>query len=364
MVTFGSRDPKAFSSRAHALEPGERDAWAHRLLTVLRVLVFLLAALAWRNLAAAAVDPDPRALARGEFIWHPEIAPSGPVVIVVSLDEQRAYVYRNGIGIGVTTISSGKKGHETPAGVFSILQRETVHYSNKYDDAPMPFMERLTWDGVAMHGGTLPGYPASHGCIRLPQAFARKLFEITARGTTVVVADSRSAPAAVVHPAVLAPVTATGDALQPPQPDPEYTWLEDEGSGPVSILVSTANEAVFVFRDGHLIASTHFRTDEPDPIGGSVLYVMGEGVDYVPSTLDPSRPRHQWFAYPLPTRDNPQPRLDSATTFHVPAEFSRRIYDLLVPGTTVLVTDLPATRGVIAGKPTPLFESSGPRRPQ
>ncbi|HXR63591.1 MAG TPA: L,D-transpeptidase [Rudaea sp.] len=365
MNTSGSRRRQAFSSPARTLAPALRDASARRLLTVLRVLAFLLAALAWRNLAAAAIDPDPGRLARGEFVWHPEIAPSGPVVIVVSLDEQRAYVYRNGIGIGVSTISSGKKGHETPAGVFSILQRETVHYSNKYDDAPMPFMERLTWDGVAMHGGTLPGYPASHGCIRLPQAFARKLFEITARGTTVVVADGRSAPAAVVHPAVLAPVTAAGDALQTPQPDPEYTWLDDAGSGPISILVSTASAAVFVFRDGRLIATTHFRTDEPDPIGGSVLYVMGEGVEYVPSALDPSRPRRQWFAYPLPTRDNPQPRLDDATTFHVPAEFSRRVYDLLVPGTTVLVTDLPATRGVTAGKATPLFESSGPgRRPR
>ena len=150
--------------------------------------------------------PDVRALKPGEFLWYPQIAPEGPVVLVVSLDEQRAYVYRNGIAIGVTTISSGKTGKETPTGVFTILQKNKDHRSNLYNDAPMPYMQRLTWDGIALHGGHLPGYPASHGCVRLPQAFAEKLFGITRFGDSVVVANAKASPASVVHPAVLAPV--------------------------------------------------------------------------------------------------------------------------------------------------------------
>lgn len=307
---------------------------------------------------AQTVDPDPKTLARGEFVWHPEIAPAGPVVVIVSLDEQRAYVYRNGVAIGISTISSGRKGHETPPGVFTILQKEVEHYSNKYDNAPMPFMERLTWDGVAMHGGSLPGYPASHGCIRLPQAFARKLFDITARGVIVVVANNKSAPAAIVHPATLAPITATGEQIDSSSPNLDYIWQDaPEPSGPISILVSTADRAVFVFRDGILIATTHFTSHAPLAIGGSVLYVMGEGLDYVPSTFDPSRPKHQWTAYPLPTRGDPNPRVDAPSTFHVPPEFARRVYDMLVPGTTVLVTDLPAIRSKASNEPMRVLES-------
>ncbi len=100
----------------------------------------------------------PTDLKPGEYLWHPEISPTGPIVLVVSLDEQRAYVYRNGIAIGLTTISSGKAGHETPTGVFTILQKDKDHRSNLYS-APMPYMQRLTWDGIALHGGSLPGHP-------------------------------------------------------------------------------------------------------------------------------------------------------------------------------------------------------------
>jgi hypothetical protein len=142
--------------------------------------------------ALAAPEPaGPTDLKPGQFLWHPEISPAGPIVLVVSLDEQRAYVYRNGIAIGLSTISSGKAGHETPTGVFTILQKDKDHKSNLYNSAPMPYMQRLTWDGIALHGGNLPGHPASHGCVRLPQAFAQKLFGETKRGDTVVVADAR-----------------------------------------------------------------------------------------------------------------------------------------------------------------------------
>jgi hypothetical protein len=139
-------------------------------------------------------DSEIVSLDPGEFIWQPELAPTGSVEIVVSIPLQMAYVYRGGTLIGASTVSTGKSGHETPVGTFNILQKRREHYSNLYDNAPMPFMQRLTWDGVALHAGQIPGYPASHGCIRLPDAFARRLFEVTSVGAAVHVVDSAPSP--------------------------------------------------------------------------------------------------------------------------------------------------------------------------
>ena len=126
----------------------------------------------------------------GHWVWRPKLAPEGEIEIVVSLPLQRAYVYRGGVLIGITTVSTGRAGNETPVGTFNILQKRREHYSNLYDNAPMPFMQRLTWDGVALHSGQIPGYPASHGCVRLPDGFARRLFEATSVGASVHVVDS------------------------------------------------------------------------------------------------------------------------------------------------------------------------------
>jgi hypothetical protein len=109
-------------------------------------------------------------------------------------------VYRGGTRIGVSTISTGRPGHDTPPGVFTILQKQKMHRSTLYDDAPMPFMQRLTWDGIALHAGRLPGYPASHGCIRLPKAFAEALYGVTDHGGVVVVADDATFANDVVRP--------------------------------------------------------------------------------------------------------------------------------------------------------------------
>jgi hypothetical protein len=125
----------------------------------------------------------------GEFVWRPELAPSGPFTIVIDLRAQRAFVYCDNVLIGISTISSGKPGYETPTGTFAILEKEKFHRSNEYNDAPMPFMQRLTWDGLALHGGYMPGYPDSHGCVRLPLGFARALFNETTIGTKVIITD-------------------------------------------------------------------------------------------------------------------------------------------------------------------------------
>ena len=121
------------------------------------------------------------------YSWNPGKAKQGPVTIVVSLSDQQAYVYRNGVRIAHSQVSTGKPGYETPTGYFTILQRKKKHKSNLYDDADMPYMQRLTWDGIALHGGRVPDYPASHGCIRFPHRFASKLYGITRIGSQVLI---------------------------------------------------------------------------------------------------------------------------------------------------------------------------------
>ncbi|MFC4728444.1 L,D-transpeptidase family protein [Coralloluteibacterium thermophilus] len=193
----------------------------------------------------------------GDFIWEPQLSPDGPVTLVVSLPEQRIYVYRNGVRIGVSTVSTGEDGYETPTGEFVILQKRRMHHSNLYDDAPMPFMQRLTWSGIALHAGALPGHPASHGCVRLPEDFAAKLYEVTDFTTAVVVADVHSHPMGVVHPGLLAPIeprTAfmrVGTGLD----DAQALWAPERvPEGPMVAVFSEADRRVSVFRDGIEIA--------------------------------------------------------------------------------------------------------------
>lgn len=310
--------------------------------------------------------PDVRALKPGEFLWFPEIAPQGPVVLVVSLDEQRAYAYRNGMAIGVSTISSGKQGHDTPTGVFTILQKNKDHRSNLYSNAPMPYMQRLTWDGIALHGGSLPGYPASHGCVRLPQAFAEKLFSITQRGDTVVVADAKASPVSIVHPAVLAPVTRAGAAESRSFQEWEVHWDDAAApAGPVSILVSLLDRRVTVLRDGVLLGSAPLQRVGDLELQGSVLFVMTTEMEDIPSLLDPQQRQHRWTAHRvLGPEGAPMPSLAAlGESFWIPEAFARRLYPILAPGTTVLVTDLPGVRPPEAGprtEPVLESESAGP----
>jgi hypothetical protein len=128
-----------------------------------------------------------------------------PVLAIVSLQSQRITVYDAKGWILRAPVSSGQKGRETPAGVFSIIQKEAEHYSNIYDDAFMPHMQRLTWSGIALHGGQLPGYPASHGCVRMPFDFAERLFDQTRLGLRVIVAPTDVTPVEIAHPALFLP---------------------------------------------------------------------------------------------------------------------------------------------------------------
>jgi L,D-transpeptidase catalytic domain len=126
--------------------------------------------------------------------------PGEPIMAIVSLRNQRITVYDADGWILRAPVSSGQKGRETPAGIFSVIQKEAEHYSNLYDDAFMPHMQRITWSGIALHGGVLPGYPASHGCVRMPFEFAERLFDVTRVGLRVIVAPTDVAPAKITHP--------------------------------------------------------------------------------------------------------------------------------------------------------------------
>ena len=134
-----------------------------------------------------------------------------PIMAIVSLRSQRITIYDADGWIMRAPVSSGQAGRETPAGIFSVIQKDAEHHSNLYDDAYMPHMQRLTWSGIALHGGPLPGHPASHGCIRLPYDFAAHLFDLTKLGMRVIVAPSDVAPVSITHPVLFQPKSDARD---------------------------------------------------------------------------------------------------------------------------------------------------------
>lgn len=156
------------------------------MFTAAAALMVLAAAPALAN-EAVAVEVAAEALKPNKFVWN-DPGTAEPVTVVVSIPLQRAYVYRGTALVAATAVSTGKPGDDTPTGIYPILQKAVKHVSNLYGSS-MPYMQRLTWDGIALHAGANPGVPASHGCVRLPTEFARKLFAITDVGTTVVVTD-------------------------------------------------------------------------------------------------------------------------------------------------------------------------------
>ena len=216
----------------------------------------------------------------GEYVWEPELSPEGPVAILVSLPDQMAHVYRDGIKIGVTTVSTGRRGHRTPTGVFVILQKDKHHHSSIYHNASMPNTQRLTWGGVCLHAGGLPGYPSSHGCVHLPLEFSAKLFEITHLGTPVIVADDATAPADVVHPGII----LSGDADQMIEQKLARERRKTHKAVPpaagnhpnrvpiASVVVSGADLKSYLLKDGEIVVRRPITIANPDqPLGTHVL---------------------------------------------------------------------------------------------
>src|SRR6266849_1321531 len=157
--------------------------------------------------------------------------PQGPLIIAISIDRQNLRIYDANGFFAETPISTGMRGHPTPMGVFSVIQKHKFHHSNIYSGAPMPYMQRITWSGVAMHAGVLPGYPASHGCIRMPMAFAVKMWGWTRMGARVVVTPGEMTPASFSHPLLVAQkAVAQPAAANEPNPDAPSAAKTDKAS--------------------------------------------------------------------------------------------------------------------------------------
>jgi len=285
-----------------------------------------------RTILEAALD-----LKNGEFVWAPERSPDGPALVVVNLATQRAVLFRNGLPIAASSVSSGAKGTETPTGVFTILQKNAKHKSNLYNDAPMPYMQRLTWDGVALHAGNLPGYPQSHGCVRMPMAFAEKLFKSTEKGGTVVVAGKAGAIQEAPTAGILAPMDTKGQALETAKlaENEEYRWNPEKSpTGPLTILVSRPDRRMIVLRNGVEIGRS--RIDLPAMDFGSHV------LTYAPDSTGAAH----WIVVGVPGADeNAGTELDPRILemVKIPQPFQDAVRSQIVSGTTVLVTRTPLT---------------------
>ena len=206
----------------------------------------------------------------GEYAWAPGLSPEGPALVIVNLETQRLVIFRNGVPIGASTVSTGSPGHETPTGVFTILQKRKEHYSSTYGNAPMPNMQRLTRRGIALHAGKLPGYPASHGCVRLPHQFSALLFGATELGMTVVITDVAAVPRTLCTPAV---ATESVGSDRQPIARAAYEWHPERAAeGVVSIVISAADQRAIVMRDGVEIGSAPVRFG--GKVEGATAYVL------------------------------------------------------------------------------------------
>lgn len=300
----------------------------------------------WGARQSSSVDTPPSSLKPGEWIWGGDSKALGPMVVVVSLTEQRAYVYRNGLLVAVSTVSTGKPGHETPTGVFTILQKDKDHHSSKYNNAPMPYQERLTWDGIALHAGGLPGFPESHGCVHLPSEFARHLFDATNMGMTVVIAKEGASPIAMVHPSPLSPVQPDGggDAFIPPLEDGQaFRWTPERApAGPLSLVLSRSDQRLIVLRNGVEIGRARVLVREPERVTGTHAYVMGS--DYMSGDFPqfPQGRAPQWQAIAVPGHEQDGGAVIDGGTINgitLPSGFIALVYPLLTPGTVLVATD-------------------------
>lgn len=271
----------------------------------------------------------------GQWVWAAEVAPRGPVTVYVDVARQLATIYRNGVRIAVTTVSTGKKGHDTPIGVFAILQKDAKHRSSTYNNAPMPYQQRLTWDGVALHAGGLPGYPESHGCVHLPMNFAKKLFATTEMGGTVVVSGRAGSIVSAPSAGVLAAVDHKGSVAEhiPLAADEHYRWTPELSPiGPISIIVSRSDQRIVVLRNGAEIGRARVEIPKSDSETHVYSYaVLPDG-------------KQHWTAAGVPGHeDDAGQMMDpwALSNLRMPAEFFRQLRATITSGTTVLVTQSP-----------------------
>jgi hypothetical protein len=301
-------------------------------------------------------------------------AAKGPLQIIVSIADQRISLYENGNLIARSPISSGVERHPTPLGVFSVIGKQKWHRSNIYSDAPMPYMQRITWSGIALHAGDLPGHPASHGCIRLPKDFAIRLWHLTKRGTRVIIAREDVRPVEITSPRLF--VQKPQDASASPQSGTATlasnesvaagTTHASPGSGtdegtkaadpaaaragakkvvPISVFVSRHSGRLFVRRGFTPLFDVPITIGNPaEPMGThvfSVLQSQNENTGSrwtVVSIPEKSSPTHE------PSKSHREPLMpDQARAvlerIEIPQDAVDRISELLTPGSSLIVSD-------------------------
>lgn len=273
--------------------------------------------------------PQTGQLQPGDYVWQPQLSPDGPVVITVDLSTQLLQVYRHGTEIGRCFVSAGVPGHETPTGIFTILEKNVTHHSNKYHEASMPFMERLTWGGLAIHAGNVPGHPESHGCVHVPMAFAKKLYEITVKGATVLITGGGTTGGPEAQPALQFATTA---GTHPPPAGAPFAWHPEAArSGPITVVYSSADHQLTLYRSGMEIGQAVTGGSAP-PVG-----------DRVYTALDQTDPTgfHNWKL--LGSLDS-SPAPDAAQLLQqlaIAPAFLDDMRQTVVPGTTLVLTDEP-----------------------
>jgi L,D-transpeptidase catalytic domain len=283
----------------------------------------------------------------GEYTWHPERQTVGPVAVVVSLSQQLVHVYRNGVRIALSTCSTGKEGHHTPTGVFVVLEKDRNHHSSTYNDAPMPNMNRLTWSGVALHAGNLPGYPASHGCVRLPLDFSAKLFTVTHLGTPVIIAGAHSDPWDLTHPGMILgsyaesefrDVEASLDGKKHPS-----DWAESERAPIVSVVASTSDQKIIMIENGDVIAESNLTIVGKEPIGSHVFILHGKN--------DGSNGL-RWVALSHAAEPNGATQSEEGVLQRLKADdrFVANVREKMHPGMTTILTSAPLHPDTRSGK--------------
>lgn len=318
---------------------------------------------------------------------------TGPLQIVISINTQRLSLYSNGVQVAQAPISTGKAGHSTPTGVFSVIQKQVWHRSNLYSSAPMPYMQRITWSGVALHAGPLPGYPASHGCIRMPAEFATRLYALTKIGARVIITRDDVAPVEFAHPRLFAPkqpeeapvITAAANGVKMAQADTgtadaplpimaamtagEAAMAKaDAGkakaaprrSGPISIFISRKERKLFVRQNFKPVFEAPIVVQNPElPLGTHVLTAMelkdgGAAMRWTAVSMPSDYPRitereaantkkmsraerdrqaKAPLAMPPPAAKQALDRLE------LPADAVERIAAMLTPGSSLVISD-------------------------
>jgi lipoprotein-anchoring transpeptidase ErfK/SrfK len=314
----------------------------------------------------------------------------GPLQIIISIADQKISVYDDGTLIARSSVSTGVQGHPTPLGVFSIIGKELWHRSNIYSAAPMPYMQRITWSGIALHAGVLPGHPASHGCIRLAKDFAIRLWHLTKRGTRVIIAPNNVDPVQIASPRLFSePKTASSsqdttnplagkDVLTIPSTPPALApnaqsqkdtnllpttgVVQQKKGAPISVFVSRKLSRLFVRQRFTPLFDVPIKVETPErPLGThlfTLLELQNEGAKFrwnvvsIPETLSnisPSSnktPNAPVQGTSETVRSNPSPEDANAALdrIEIPPDVVARISQILTPGSSLIVSDYGLSR--------------------